>query len=68
MSHGLFAALSSALWTGLAVLNGWYAESKNDRGFKWFLISLLLGPLASIMIAARPKLDRLPGESDEAAV
>ena len=42
------------LWTGLAVLNGKLAETKGDRGYKWFLLSLLLGPLASILIVARP--------------
>jgi hypothetical protein len=46
--------LYSALWTGLAVLNGMLAEEKGERGYKWFLLSLPLGPLASVLIMARP--------------
>ena len=46
--------IASALWSGLAVLNGKLAESKGERGFKWFLLSLPLGPLATVLIAARP--------------
>ena len=45
---------ASTLWTSLAVLNGKLAENKGDRGFKWFLLSLPLGPLASVLIMARP--------------
>ena len=62
MTHGVLYVVGSGLWTGLAVVNGRYAESKNDRGFKWFLISLWLGPLASVLLAFRPKLDHPPGE------
>ena len=36
---------ASTLWTSLAILNGQLAENKGDRGFKWFLLSLPLGPL-----------------------
>jgi hypothetical protein len=62
MTHGILYAVSSGLWTGLAVLNGHYAQTKNDRGYKWFLISLALGPLASVLLAFRPTPDRSPGE------
>ncbi len=55
----------STLWTGLAVLNGKLAEDKGDRGYKWFLLSLPLGPLASILILARPVVGSSDG--DEAA-
>jgi len=55
----------STLWTGLAVLNGKLAEDKGDRGFKWFLLSLPLGPLASVLILARPVVRSRDG--DEAA-
>lgn len=62
MTHGVLYALSAGLWGVLAILNAQYAESKNDRGLKWFFISLGLGPLASLLIAARPKLDGAPDE------
>lgn len=62
MSHGLLYGIGTALWTTLAFLNAELAKAKNDRGFKWFLLSIWLGPLASILILARPALDRAPGE------
>jgi len=42
------------LWSGLAVLNATLAETKNERYWKWFLLSLPLGPLASVLILTRP--------------
>ena len=56
----ILRVLLPALWTVLAFLNGWLAEGKNERGYKWFLMSLLLGPLATVLIVARPRVDRLP--------
>ena len=60
----ILQALAGSLWTGLAVLNGKLAEQKGDRYWKWFLLSLPLGPLASLLIAARPVVNR---SSDDAA-
>ncbi len=52
--------LVPSLWTVLALLNGWLAEQKDEPPSKWFLISVLLGPLATILILARPRVDQLP--------
>lgn len=60
MTTRVVYSIASTLWIVLALANGKYAESKNDRGYKWFLLSLWLGPLATILIAARPTLDRPP--------
>jgi hypothetical protein len=60
----ILQALSGSLWTGLAVLNGKLAEQKGDRYWKWFFLSLPLGPLASVLIVARPVVNR---SSDDAA-
>ena len=54
--------VASTLWTGLAVLNAKLAESKGDRGYKWFLLSLPLGPLASVLIMARPVVKSRDGD------
>jgi hypothetical protein len=62
MTHVVVYTLSSGLWMVLAILNARYAETRNDRALKWFVLSLGLGPLASLLIAARPRLDRAPGE------
>jgi len=50
----MLQAVSGLLWSGLAVLNGTLAETKNERYWKWFLLSLPLGPLASVLILTRP--------------
>lgn len=39
-------------WGTLALLNAGLAQSKNHSGLLWFLISLLLGPLATFLIVA----------------
>ena len=52
------------LWGGLAALNGTLAQDKGDRYWKWFLLSLPLGPLASMLIMVRPVVK---GPSDESA-
>ena len=54
---------ASTLWTSLAVLNGELAETKGDRGCKWFLLSLPLGPLASVLIMARPVVKSRDGNA-----
>ena len=50
-------------WGTLALINAGLAQAKNRGGLAWFLISLLLGPLATLLIVvlARPrdKLNRL---------
>lgn len=55
--------IAGTLWSALAVLNGKLAESNGDRGFKWFLMSVPLGPLATALLLARP---RVKGSGDEA--
>ncbi|HST83939.1 MAG TPA: hypothetical protein VLL08_19550 [Kineosporiaceae bacterium] len=37
-------------WGTLALLNAGLAQSKNRSGLGWFLISLLLGPIATLLI------------------
>lgn len=41
----------------LALLNAGLAQSKNRRGLIWFLISLFLGPLATLLLVV---LDKQP--------
>lgn len=42
----------------LALINAGLAQSKNRSGLLWFLISLLLGPIATFILVAF--CDRLP--------
>ena len=45
-------------WGTLALINAGLAQGKNRSGFAWFLISLLLGPIATFLLVAF--CDKLP--------
>jgi hypothetical protein len=42
-------------WGTLALINSGLAQSKNRRGLIWFLVSLLLGPIATLLIVVFEK-------------
>ncbi len=37
-------------WGTLALINAGLAQGKNRTGLNWFLLSLLLGPLATLLL------------------
>lgn len=37
-------------WLTLALINAGIAQGKNRSGLNWFLISLLLGPIATFLL------------------
>lgn len=39
-------------WGTLALINAGLAQSKNRSGLNWFLLSLLLGPIATFILVA----------------
>jgi len=45
-------------WGTLALINAGLAQGKHRSGLAWFLLSLLLGPIATLLLVL---LDRLPG-------
>jgi hypothetical protein len=45
-------------WGTLALINAGLAQSKNRSGLGWFLLSLLLGPVATFVLVAF--CERLP--------
>lgn len=45
-------------WGTLALLNAGIAQGKNRSGLNWFLLSLLLGPIASLILVAF--MEKLP--------
>ncbi len=45
-------------WGALALINAGLAQGKGRSGLYWFVISLLLGPLATLLIVVLPE----PGE------
>ncbi len=46
-------------WGSLALINAGLAQGKNRSGLAWFLLSLLLGPIATFVLVAF--CDKLPG-------
>lgn len=42
-------------WGTLALINAGLAQGKNRSGLNWFLISLLIGPLATLFIVVWDK-------------
>ena len=45
-------------WGTLALLNAGIAQGKGRGGLNWFLLSLLLGPIATLALVI---VDKLPG-------
>jgi hypothetical protein len=39
-------------WIALALINAGLAQGKRRSGLNWFLISLLLGPIATFLLVA----------------
>lgn len=45
-------------WGTLSLINAGLAQTKHRSGLGWWLGSLLLGPLATLLIVALPALPR----------
>lgn len=48
-------------WGTLSLINAGLAQSKGRSGLLWWLISLLLGPIATFLIVFLPPVPRLGG-------
>jgi len=44
-------------WGTLALINAGLAQSKRRSGLAWFLLSLLLGPVATFLLVAFGDID-----------
>jgi hypothetical protein len=42
-------------WGTLALINAGLAQGKNRSGLNWFLLSLLLGPIATLLLILAEK-------------
>ncbi len=51
MDEGFYAG-----WGTLALLTAGVAQGKNRSGMNWFLLSLLLGPIATLFLVIMEKL------------
>lgn len=45
-------------WFTLALINAGLAQSKGRGGLNWFLLSLLLGPVGTLVIVVTDRLPR----------
>lgn len=45
-------------WGTLALINAGLAQGKGGSGLGWFLLSVMLGPLATLLIVLMPAKDR----------
>ena len=43
-------------WGTLALINAGLAQGKNRSGLLWFLLSLVLGPIATLILVLLPKV------------
>ena len=43
-------------WGTLALINAALAQGKNRSGLLWFALSLLLGPLSTLLLVLLPKV------------
>jgi hypothetical protein len=43
-------------WGTLTLINAGLAQGKNRSGLAWWAISLILGPIATLIIVAMPKV------------
>ena len=51
-------------WGALALINAGLAQGKRRSGLAWFLLSLLLGPLATLLIVVLPVPGEAPATTD----
>jgi hypothetical protein len=45
-------------WGTLALVNAGLAQSKERSGLAWWLVSLIIGPIATLLIVVLPKPER----------
>ena len=50
-------------WGTLALINAGLAQGKNRSGLNWFLLSLLLGPIATFCLVLSKKDDSFKWKS-----
>jgi hypothetical protein len=52
----------SAAWFTLSLINAGLAQGKGRSGLSWWLLSLFLGPIATLLIVASPSVE--PGTQE----
>jgi len=64
-SMGLFAEGADYVigWGTLGLINAGLAQSKGKSGLTWFVLSLLLGPIATLLIVMEKQEEKEPASS-----
>lgn len=60
MESAIYTGTYFVGWGTLALINSGLAQSKNRSGLIWFLISLLLGPIATFLIVVLSRAHEKP--------
>jgi hypothetical protein len=48
------ASALGAVWLTMAILAGGYARTRNRSAWTWFVLTLVLGPLAAFLLVTWP--------------
>jgi hypothetical protein len=51
------SATVAAVWLTVAILGGGYARDRGRSGWTWFLLTLILGPVAALLLVTWPRRD-----------
>ena len=49
-------------WGTLAFINAGIAQGKNRSGLNWFILSLVIGPIATVSLVILEKKREIPSE------
>jgi hypothetical protein len=47
-------------WGTLSLINAGLAQAKGRSGLVWWLLSLFIGPIATLLIVVLPPVERVP--------
>lgn len=61
------SALVSAMWLSIAILAGGFARTRNRSAWNWFFATLILGPIAALLLVVWPPRETPAPQSAPAA-
>ena len=65
MSKGALERMDNSYFVGwgtLAIINAGIAQGKNRSGLNWFLLTLIIGPIATVSLVIIEKKREIPSE------
>jgi len=57
------ASAIGVVWLTVAILAGGYARTRNRSAWTWFLLTLVLGPIAAFLLVTWPARERSTTEN-----